>query len=95
MADPSGVFNVIVSNLPQTLYVATGLQYGVIYTFKVESRNSYDYSEYSDPFSMLCAIEPDTIAAPTTRINLDKVIVDWEAPNDHGSPITSYKVYIL
>lgn len=90
MADESGVFNVIVDNHPQTSYVATGLQYGVIYTFMVESRNSYDYSEYSEPFSILCAIEPDTIVSPTTTIYLDKVIVDWEAPNDHGSPITSY-----
>lgn len=95
MADESGVYAYIVENLAATQYVATGLQYGTTYSFKVESRNSYGYSTYSSVFSILCAIEPDTIAAPTTHIDLDKVVVDWFAPNDHGSPITGYNVYIL
>lgn len=94
--DGTEVYNVIVTGLVPTTYVATDLQYGVIYTFVVESRNSYDYSvDPSDPLSLLCAIEPDQVAPPTTTIYLDKVIVDWEAPNDHGSPITGYRIYIL
>jgi hypothetical protein len=92
--DAADVFTEIATGLQQTSIVATGLQYGVIYTFKVESRNSYDYSDFSQTFSLLCAIEPDQIVQPTTTISLDKVIVDWSAPNDHGSPITSYRVFI-
>ena len=95
MADETMVYSIIVSGLTSTTYTSLGLQYGIIYTFTVQSRNSYDYSDPSDPFAMLCAIEPDVVVAPTTTIYLDKIIVDWTAPNDHGSPITGYKVYIL
>lgn len=40
-------------------FTATGLTSGLIYKFKVESRNSYGYSEYSDVVSILSAAEPD------------------------------------
>jgi hypothetical protein len=75
--------------------VATGLTPGTTYSFKVESRNSYDYSAYSLPFSILCAIEPEAPNAPTTTISNDLVILDWDEPVTNGSPITGYKIYIL
>jgi hypothetical protein len=59
MADETGVYSIIASGLTSTTYTAISLQYGIIYTFTVESRNSYDYSDPSDPYAMLCAIEPD------------------------------------
>lgn len=74
--------------------MATGLTAGITYEFKVESRNSYDYSSYSDPLVMLCAWKPEVPGAPITYIVNDKVVIDWETPVLNGVPITSYKIYI-
>lgn len=37
---------------------------------------------------------PDAPAAPTTTISSSNVVVDWNAPNDRGSPIQGYTIYI-
>jgi hypothetical protein len=31
----------------------------------------------------------------TTTISLDKTVIEWSEPVDHGSPITGYKIYII
>ena len=94
IADESGVYSYLADGLTSAHYTATGLNYGTVYSFKVESRNSYDYSAFSAPISLLCAIEPAKPLAPTTSIYLSNVIIDWEAPNNHGTEITNYKVYL-
>jgi len=67
---------------------------GVTYEFKVESRNSYSYSAYSDVLTLLCAFKPDPPLIVTTTNTNDQVAVAWAAPIPNGSPITEYKVYI-
>jgi hypothetical protein len=47
-------------------YTATELTSGVIYEFKVESRNLYDYGSYSEVITMLAAFKPEAPPAPTT-----------------------------
>lgn len=42
-----------------TNYVATGLMAGQTYEFKVEARNQYDYSDFSDVLALLCATLPE------------------------------------
>lgn len=48
----------------------------------------------SDEYSMLCAIRP---AIPTDiityNLNAD-VVIEWTAPDNNGSPITSYTIWI-
>jgi hypothetical protein len=95
MADESGVYSEIATGLTEKKYVATGLTPGMTYTFKVESRNSYDYSAYSAAFSILCAIEPEAPAAPTSAVSNDLILIDWVEPVTNGSPITAYRIYIL
>jgi len=95
IAVESGTFEIIASGLTSAQYTATGLTYGTTYSFKVESRNSYGYSALSSSISLLCAIEPEKPLAPTTTINQSEIVIDWSAPNNHGSPITSYRVYLL
>lgn len=89
-----GVYSVLASNLAATQFTATDLTAGSTYTFKVESRNAYGYSEFSDTKPILCATHPETPTAPTTTVIGDEVVFEWSAPVDNGTPITSYKIYI-
>lgn len=68
---------------------------GVTYEFRVESRNSYDYSAPSDVLTLLAAFKPEAPEAPTTTVIANKVKVSWPNHLTNGSPITGYKVYIL
>ena len=42
-------FTIVASGILAKSYIVTGLSTGSIYNFKVESRNAYKYSIYSDP----------------------------------------------
>jgi len=44
--------------------------------------------------TILIADEPSQVAQPTTSVSLSNIIIDWVAPSDNGSPITSYQIYI-
>jgi hypothetical protein len=72
----------------------TGLTFGVIYDFKVESRNSHGYSDLSDPVSLLCAFIPDPPLTVTTTNSNELVTIDWSEPVNNGSPITAYRIFI-
>ena len=61
----------------------------------MQSRNSYDFSDYSATLTLLAAFKPEAPAAPTTYRVTNQMYIDWEAPFWNGSPITGYKVYIL
>jgi len=43
-----------------------GLTQGLVYQFKVEARNAYGYSVYSDTVIILTAQAPDQPSAPIT-----------------------------
>ena len=77
-----------------TDYLATGLTSGTTYEFKIEARNQYGYSTYSDTLSLLSAYIPEIPTSITTVIDGTSVKVSWSLPSDNGSPITQYKVYI-
>ena len=48
IAADGGSYTVLASGLTSLSYVASGLTAGVIYSFKVQSRNAYKYSDYSE-----------------------------------------------
>jgi hypothetical protein len=75
-------------------YLAIGLTAGAVYEFKVESRNSYSYSPYSDTITVLCAFKPDPPLIVTTTNTANQVAVAWAAPITNGSPITEYQIFI-
>jgi hypothetical protein len=66
IANVGGVFSVLTSNVESSSYTALDLTAGIIYQFKIESRNSYGYSAYSDSITLLCAFKPDAPATVTT-----------------------------
>lgn len=57
---------VLTSLLDQLTYTASGLTFGNTYKFKVEARNSFGYSVYSEVASILCAAAPSRPAKPST-----------------------------
>ena len=61
----------------------------------VEASNSNGYGYDSTDFTILHAIAPEVPSAPTTTNSGTSVVIDWVAPIDNGSPITSYTVTIL
>jgi hypothetical protein len=75
-------------------YLATSLTFGVTYEFKVESRNSYSYSPFSETITLLCAFKPDPPTTITTTNQLDYVVIDWNEPINNGIEITGYNLYI-
>jgi hypothetical protein len=75
-------------------YVAVGLTPGVTYSFKVEVNNGWDYSDYSNELTVLCAYKPTEPAKPTSEVRADKVVLEWVAPFYGGSPILGYRILI-
>lgn len=89
----SGDYIMLADSLLTQTYTATGLTAGLIYKFKVESRNEYGFSLTSEPISILCATNPAIPVAPTSTVVNDEVVIDWTAPSDQGTPILGYNVY--
>jgi len=95
IAEQGGSFSVLASDLTVAEYTAIGLTFGTTYEFKVESRNSYGYSDFSDVLTLLCAFVPDP---PTTVMSANAnelVTITWNEPIENGSPVTAYKIYII
>jgi len=83
-----------VTGVVASLYKAVGLTAGVTYKFKIEARNTYGYSVYSNELSILCATVPSVPATPANSNILNQVKFDWTAPADNGLAITRYTVLI-
>ena len=66
---------------------------GVTYSFKVASRNSVGYSEFSTTLAVLAAQLPDQPTAVATTAGSNEVIVSWDV-DDRGSPISQVLVEI-
>ena len=59
---------VLESNILNTAYLATALQPGTIYKFKVQARNSYGLSNYSSELSLLAAFIPEVPSKPQSSV---------------------------
>lgn len=84
----------VVSGLTATSYTIIGLLQGVEYQIKVQSRNEFGLSDYSSEIVVLVAQIPDQPTNIATTISGDNVMISWDVPNDRGSPLLSYIVYI-
>lgn len=51
-------------------YTAINLQFGITYQFRVESRNIYSYSAYSEVITLYCGFKPEPpTVVTTTNVN--------------------------
>lgn len=67
--------------------VDTGITTGETYLFKISSKNIFGFSEESTLTTVIAAIAPSGLSAPTTTYNSaapSSVVVDWSAPSDDG-----------
>lgn len=55
IAGSDGVWSVLQANVLAQSYIAQGLTSGETYSFKIESRNAYGYSDHSDTLTVLVA----------------------------------------
>ena len=94
----SDVFTTFPNLSTNTEAIVTGLKNNVSYSFQVIAVNSVGESDDSN----IASAKPLTVS-PQTNVpnaikNLDatrsdtKVNLTWSAPNDNGSPITSYRI---
>lgn len=67
---------------------------GSTYEFSVAAENTKGFSAESNILTLTFASAPSTPATPSTTVSGSNILIDWEAPNDNGSPITSYTVLI-
>ena len=51
-------------------------------------------SDYSDQVEILAAQIPDQPTGLTTTIDNDNVLISWSIPDDRGSPLLGYTIYI-
>jgi hypothetical protein len=75
--------------------VTSGVSRGTVYKFKHRAKNIFGWGPYSDEVSITAATKPDQMAPVSTSIvEGSKVRISWTAPDNRGSPLTSYTVLI-
>ena len=94
VAIADGSYSILASGVVASSYLAIDLTSGLVYNFKIESRNEYGYSTYSSSISLLCAYVPDPPVTVTTANSANQVTITWSSPVTNGSPITAFKIFI-
>lgn len=87
-------FTEVAAGLTALEYTVTSTTQGLTYQFKVEARNQYGYSFFSNTVSILSSQNPQRPLAPVTSWSPDDVTITWQKPDNGGSPILSYTIYI-
>ena len=75
----------LASCVTDTAYLATDLTFGVTYELKIESRNSYGNSGYSETITLLCAFKPDPPLTLSTANTNELVTITWDEPIANGT----------
>ena len=85
----------LASGLSGPTYTTFGRIPDAIYTFKIQARNLIGLSDFSSEVIIRAAAKPSTPVTPTTSvISNTAVTIAWTPPNNGGSAITSYTVWI-
>jgi Fibronectin type III domain len=73
----SGDFTVLRYGINSNSFVATGLNTGTTYKFKVQARNAQGYSDFSIDQVIQTAEKPEKPATPLTSFNPDAITIQW------------------
>lgn len=87
-------FSVLEDMVITKSYIAKGLQVGEYYKFKIQSRNNYGHSTYSNELLLICAYVPDAPSLPIVDLITDHVKISWPEPFDGGALINGYRIEI-
>ena len=92
----TNTYQVLAIGITTTSYTTIiTLTSNTVFKFKVESRNAFGFSDYSNEVTILQAEKPLKPADPVTSVLTDvSVVITWTAPSNQGSPITSYLILI-
>ena len=71
----------ISSRIMQKQFIITGLTPGNTYRIRVQSRNNIGLSANSNTLTVIAAIVPTACAKPTTMIDVNNVVIDWNVPS--------------
>lgn len=83
-------------HIPDKTYTTTvPLTAGLEYTFKVQARSLFGFSDFSDEVTILAAQIPEVPTAPITTVVDRDVHITWIEPNDMGSAISGYRVKFI
>jgi len=75
-------------------YNITGLTNGQTYNIAITAINIIDESDKSTESTGMPKAEPEKPSAPTVISGNKKLTVDWIIPNNNGSEITGYNIYV-
>ena len=86
----------LASGLTTKAYTFSPAASGVTYSFRVQSRNSVGYSNYSSTLEIIAATIPSSPVDLTRNyelMNLNQVAFTWSPPeNDGSSSILGYSI---
>jgi hypothetical protein len=95
LGEVGGDYAVIASGVTATQYTATDLTFGVTYKLRMEARNSYSFSVYSEEIELYCGFKPEPPTVVSTTNVADEVMLAWNAPVDNGATVTAYRIFIV
>jgi hypothetical protein len=95
-SDDNVNFSVVVLGLTERQATITSLVGGQTYYFKVQARNEVDYGYESAVIAILAASVPAKADTPITvwSSSQNTITVTWNLPDDRGSALTHYTVFI-
>ena len=94
IAELGQAFSIVASGITETSYLVIDLTFGVTYEFKVEARNNYGYSAFSETETILCAFKPDPPLTVSTANTNELVTITWDEPIANGYVIHEYKILV-
>ncbi len=85
---------IVKAGITELTYTKLDLAAGSKYTFVVQARSHYGLSDYSASIKINAGQRPDKPVVKSTSVTGSTVTIEWYAPNDRGSAITSYNITI-
>ena len=86
-----------ISEYPGTSYIVTlNVERGATYRFRIRAKNLWGYGDYSSTVALVASAAPDQVDTAATSIDSSTgdLVISWVAPDDHGSPITAYRIEV-